>query len=202
MAQLPDNACVLKDARIAYPNLVEPAPDLNGIDKYSCVLLIPKDRDLDKIKAALKEAIETGKKKKWGGEEPADLKIAVQDGDSYAAAAPEKPRDHYKGHYYINAKQDPEWGKPTVVDIHGVKSESIGAILSGDYVDAVIEFYPWRTAAGDGVSATPKLVHKIRNGEPIGGGVSPSAAMEALGLDPDTVEQGSSVVNENLDDLF
>jgi len=183
---LPKNTAVLKDVRIAYPNLVKPAPDLNGVDKYSCVLLIDKKSpSLENIKAAIKAAIETGKQKKWNGIIPDGLHIPLQDGDHYAAQAPDKPREHYKGCYYINAKQDPEWGKPTVVDQYGLESTSPSTINSGDWVSVVVEFFPYKQPAGNGISATPKVVHKVSEGDPIGGGVSKHAALAALGLDPE-----------------
>lgn len=181
---LPANTCVVKGSRVAYPNLVKPAPDLNGIDKYSAVLLIPKTDNIDHIKSAIKAVIEHGKNKKWNGTVPPNLHIPLQDGDAYAAAAPDKPREHYKGCWYINAKQDPEWGKPTVVDQYGLESTSPSTVNSGDYADAVVEFFPYKAAAGNGISATPKVVKKTRDGEPIGGGVSKNAALAALGLDP------------------
>ena len=184
-SNLPKNTCVLKDVRAAYPNLVKPAPDLNGIDKFSVVLLIPKTHNIESIKAAIKAAIEHGKNKKWNGTVPENLHIPLQDGDAYAAAAPDKPRDHYKGMYYINAKQDPEWGKPAVVDQYGMESQSPSTVNSGDWVSAVVECFPYKQAAGNGISATPKVVHKVRDGEPIGGGVSKNAALAALGLDPE-----------------
>lgn len=194
---LPANTAVLKNVRVAYPNLVVPAPDLNGIDKYSCVLLIPKNHTcIDGIKLALKAAIETGKQKKWNGIVPNDLHVCLQDGDTYAAAAPEKPRDHYKGHYYINAKQDPEWGKPTVIDQYGIESQDTRTINSGDQVSAVVEFFPYKQAAGNGISATPKVVYKVSEGEPIGGGVSKNAALAALGIDPATLAQPAAKEEE------
>lgn len=184
---LPQHTAVIKDVRIAYPNLIQPAPDLNGVDKYSCVLLIPKDKPIDNVKKAIKAAIEHGKNKRWNGIIPENLHVCLQDGDAYAAAAPDKPRDHYKGHYYINAKQDPEYGKPTVVDQYGLESQDKSTVNSGDYVSAVVEFFPYNQPAGKGISATPKVVQKMRDGEPIGGGVSKSAALAALGLDPSAV---------------
>ena len=180
---IPANTCVLKGVRAAYPSLVTPSPDLNGNDKYSVVLLIPKDQPIEHIKAALRAAIEVGKQKKWNGTVPADLHIPLQDGDVYAAKAPEK-RSHYVGNYYINAKQDPEWGKPAVYDIYGIETASPQSIGSGDYVDSVVEFFPYKGQAGSGLSATPKVVKKVKQGEPIGGGISKEAALAALGIDP------------------
>lgn len=203
---LAKNGCVIKNARCAYPSLISPSPDLNGNDKYSCVLLIPKDYNVDNIKAALRAAIEIGKAKKWGGVVPGDLHIPLQDGDLYYAKQPEK-RQHYKGQYYINAKQDPEWGKPTVVDQYGLKSELPSTINSGDYVAAVIEFFPYKQAGGNGLSATPKVVQKLRDGEPIGGGISESAALAALGLDASVVSnkgngEASSQTTQTTDDAL
>ena len=209
---IPANTCVLKDVRCAYPSLVTPSPDLNGNDKYSCVLLIPKTQPIEQIKAALRAAIEVGKAKKWSGAVPVDLHVPLQDGDVYAAKSPDK-RSHYVGHYYINAKQDPEWGKPVVVDKYGLETESPQAIGSGDHVEAVVEFFPYKGQAGSGLSATPKVVKFLRAGEPIGGGISKSAALAALGIDaaslgkasPPATPAAAPVSNEPADpfgDLF
>lgn len=204
---IPANTCVLKDVRCAYPSLVTPSPDLNGNDKYSCVLLIPKDKPIEHIKAALRAAIEVGKQKKWNGTVPADLHVPLQDGDVYAAKAPEK-RGHYVGHYYINAKQDPEWGKPAVFDIYGIETEAPQAIGSGDFVDSVIEFFPYKGQAGSGLSATPKVVKKVRQGDPIGGGITKEAALAALGIDPnaaapaETAETPAAAAVDPLNDLL
>lgn len=204
---IPANTCVLKDIRAAYPSLVAPSPDLNGNDKYSVVLLIPKSNPIEHIKAALRAAIEIGKQKKWSGSVPSDLHIPLQDGDVYAAKAPDK-RQHYVGCYYVNAKQDPEWGKPVVIDQYGLETESAQAVGSGDYVDAVIEFFPYKGQAGSGISATPKVVKKARNGEPIGGGISKESALAALGIDAASLGQASSAATpakadaNPFDDLF
>ena len=196
---LHERATVLKNVRIAYPNLFTPAPDAGGRDKYSCLILIEKTVDIDHVKAAVKAAIDYGVKKKWGGSKPSNLLIPIKDGDKYADAEPEKPRDFYRGHYFINAKQDPDYGKPVVYDIHGLETEAQASINSGDFVHAVLEFFPYKGPSGSGISCSPKAIRKHSDGDVIGGGVSKTAAMAALGIDANEPKKSES---DSLDDLF
>lgn len=177
---LPENSCIIQECRLSHANLYEPALDLKNELKYSVVLLIPKTADLSAIEAAQLAAIQIGIEKKWNNIRPANIKMALSDGDIYAAAKPDK-RQPYVGNWYINCKQNPDFGKPILLNERRTRSVDKTEIQSGDYAIAVVEFIPYRSASGDGITTIPKSIRKLRTGERFTKGITESDALAALG---------------------
>jgi hypothetical protein len=177
---MPENSCIVQECRLSHANLYEPAPDLKNELKYSAVLLISKQANISAIQAATAAAINIGIEKKWNNIKPPNIKMALMDGDIYAAAKPEK-RQAYVGNWYINCKQNPDFGKPILLNERRTRSVDKSEIQSGDYAVAVIELIPYRSASGDGITAVPKSVRKLRTGERFTKGLTESDALAALG---------------------
>jgi len=178
--QLPEHVAVINDCRLAHAKIYEPGNDLSGRSRYSVTLLIPKTCDMTRIQAASRAAVVKGIKDKWNGMQPANLKLPIMDGDMYAAQKPEK-RAAYVGMWYINAKQNPEFGKPVILNERRVRSNDKNEVQSGDYATVVVEFVPYTNATGNGVTVIPKTIRKTRTGDHFGGGLSETDALAALG---------------------
>lgn len=156
--------------RFSYVHVFEPSAVGDSEDKkYSVSLIIPKsDKDtIKKIKNAIEAAKENGKASKFGGKIPANLKTPLRDGDE------ERPDDEaYANSYFINASANT---RPGVVD------RSLNPILdqeelySGCYGRASVNFYPFNVSGNKGIAAGLNNVQKLKEGEPLGGRVSPEA---------------------------
>jgi hypothetical protein len=181
MTALPAHCCTTPQARFSYFDCFEPRPNLNGVLQYSVTLLLPKTTtDLTTINAAVNAAAQIGMTKKWGGVQPQNLQLPVKDGDVYAAQKPDK-RAMYVGHWYIKCNQNPDFGKPIILDINRARTEDKNAVQSGDYGTAVVEFVAYSNKGNDGITAIPKVILKTSEGERFGGGVSSTDAISALG---------------------
>jgi hypothetical protein len=176
---LPPHAVVIYSCRLSYFNCYEPAPDLNNVMKYSVTLLISKSYNLSAIEAAVQVAVAKGIKDKWGGYRPPNLLMPVKDGDMYASMKPDK-RQPYVGNYYISCNQNPEFGKPIVLNEHRMISTDKLEVQSGDYADVVVEFTPYNNKSV-GISAIPKVIRKTMTGERFTQGVTEAEALAAVG---------------------
>lgn len=123
---------VIVVGRLSYPKLFKPESSFGKDPQYSCELVIPKDSDLSKLKAAMAAAVN----EKWPDpKKRPKLKNPLRDGDE------DKPNnEQYEGSYFIAARGK---NKPAVVigkDMIPCESES--------------EVYPGRKAAIS-VTASP-----------------------------------------------
>ncbi len=160
--------------RLSFVALLAPSSIDGGDEKFSAVLMIPKDdkNTLKMVKAAVDAAKENGKSKKWGGKIPPSLDLPLHDGDT------EKDLEKYPefaGHYYINAKSNT---KPEVVKPIGkgaddkMKFQEITdstEIYSGCYARVSLNFYPFDKKGNKGVAAGLNSVVKVQDGEFLGG---------------------------------
>ena len=180
--QMPANAVLIENCRLSHAELYSPGKDLNGKLKYQVRLLIPKTYNMDRVYASVNAAIQKGikDKKNWGGVCPTNLILPVRDGDQYYSQKPDK-RKSYVGQWFIQCKQDPEFGDPPVmINENRQISKDPREIQSGDYADVVVEFFPYDNRS-NGVSAIPIVVRKTATGERFGGGISIADAIAAVG---------------------
>ncbi len=147
---------------------------------WSTMLLIPKEDEV--TVNAIKAAISSAAKDKWGDKPPKGLKITFRDGDKDGRGGVpdnvEAGDEPYGGHYFLNVKAD---RRPRV---YNTKAECVshdnegnamgvdpGLIVSGDYVVAEINCYAWGPGKfGSGVSWGLKKIQQYKKGEPLGGG--------------------------------
>ena len=109
--------------RFSYVNIFKSRAFQSGQDaKYSVCLLIPKDdkATVNKIRAAIEEAIQEGIASKWGGKKPGNLKLPLRDGDDERAdEAPE-----YESMFFLNANSTQKRTKSTAAAGVGPRSTS------------------------------------------------------------------------------
>ena len=163
----PIGRILLKDVRLAFPNLFEPTT-VNGEGKprYSATLLAPIDHaQIEDIK----KKIEAVAKEKWKDKAAGILtslyktdKVALHDGDTKAQY------DGFSGNMFVAAAAQ-ENAAPTIVDqARNTLSARSGKPYAGCYVNAIIEFFGYDNS-GKGVSATLKGVQFVRDGDAFSG---------------------------------
>lgn len=183
------NKLTTNKVRFSFVRVFEPESFAGSKEKYSVRLLIPKsDKEfIKRYEAALTEAKELGKTKKWSGKIPTKLDTPLKDGDEQDL---EKYPEH-EGHWYINAKSTtrPDVLKPTGKDKDGrnvlVDITDTTEFYSGCYGKARLTLYPFDEAGNKGVSAILDGVVKTQAGESFGGGSDARSAFadEDLGID-------------------
>ena len=178
--------------RLSYAHLTEPVAIQEGQEKkYSASFIIPKTdkKTLEKIATAINLATQRGIETKWGGKEPAKLKLPLRDGDD------ERPEDEaYANSYFINANCKT---RPFAVDERKHDYASIEEIdeqvYSGCYVYANLSFYPYDAAGNRGVACGLNGVMKAADGEPLSSRVSAETAFADIEIEEDY---------DDLDDLL
>ncbi len=153
--------------RLSFVHLFEPyAADANQEPKYSTTVLIEKkDKELLKlVKRAIEEAKEQGKSK-WGGKIPANLSVALGDGDE-KLDDDGKPYDGFAGHYYLNARCK---NKPGVIDAFKQEINDSTKVYSGCYARVSVNFYGYNVSGNRGIACGLNNVQFVKDGEPLGG---------------------------------
>ena len=150
--------------RFSYVNIFKSRAFQSGQDaKYSVCLLIPKDdkATVNKIRAAIEEAIQEGIAFKWGGKKPGNLKLPLRDGDDERAdEAPE-----YEGMFFLNANSTQ---KPGIVDKDLNEILDPDEVYSGSWGRASINFYPFNTNGNKGVGVGLNNIQKLKDDERLG----------------------------------
>lgn len=176
-------------ARLSYMYAWEADDD----GKYSTQLLVDKkDKEtLDKIKAAIKAAIEMGKSKLANskGVVPKNLKTPLHDGDE------ERDTPEYEGMIYFNATSN---HKPVICDRRRQAITEESEVYSGCYANVAVNFYAFSKGGNTGISAGLMGIQKVRDSERLGGSSISANDFEDLGDDeiedflPADTEEGSS----------
>jgi hypothetical protein len=163
----------LKDVRIAFPNLFKAtAPAGGGEAAFSASFLFPPNHPQIK---AINEAITAVAKEKWGVKADAILK-ALKAADKTCLHNGDAKSDYegFEGNLYISARAKV---RPTAFDGQRNEiSESDGLLLSGNYVNASLEFWAQDNAYGKRINAQLRGVQHLRKGEVFSGGGSPADA--------------------------
>jgi Protein of unknown function (DUF2815). len=162
--------------RASYAHVFVPTSfEEGGKKKYSVSLIIPKSDTalVEKIKAAISNALAIGKQSLWGGTIPRGLRDPLQDGDKM------RPDDEaYADSYFVSAKSDHKVGVNKVKGrkmVEGKQKLILEEITdeeefySGCYVYASVNFYPYKTG-GKGIAASLDNILKVEDGEPLSGG--------------------------------
>lgn len=138
-AAKPIGRILLKNVRLAFPNLFESKADDNGVLKYSAAFILPVDHpQIAEIQAAM-DAVGAAK---WGDKWAVTKKgldkqdrLALHDGDIKAKY------DGYAGNFFINANAQ-ENAAPTVIDRDRAPlSARSGRPYAGCFVNASLEFW-------------------------------------------------------------
>lgn len=190
MAKRIGTQVITNKVRFSYAHVFVPSAVEEGQKKkYGVSLLISKDdtETLKLIDEAIKEALEKGKAKHFGGQIPTKFKEPLRDGDE------EREDDEvYENCFFVNANSD---NKPTVIDI-GKKEimldedyadrikrktdveiqdieekRSEEEFYSGCYGRASINFYAFGSnVPKKGIACGLNNLQKIEDGEDLGGG--------------------------------
>jgi hypothetical protein len=154
-------------ARISYAKIFKPEKnDLSGNDEYSCMVLIPKSDT--KTVNALKQAIKTAVKGKFGNKTPTGLRIPLRDGDKNGdggvPSGAEAGQAPYGDHYFFNCKNTRQ---PALVDQKRKDVIDPNQIVSGDYVRVSVNAFAYDNKS-KGISFGLNAVQLVRKGEPLG----------------------------------
>lgn len=170
----PIGRVMLKDARLAFPNLFEPTTVAGeGKPRYSGTMLIPADHPQA---AAMRKIIDAVAKDKWREKAPSILaglyktgKVALHDGDEKAQY------DGFSGNLFVAAAAQ-ESAPPTVVDAdRSPLNERSGKPYAGCYVNASLEFWAQDNQWGKRVNCTLRGVQFLRDGDSFSAGRPASA---------------------------
>lgn len=163
---------VTGQVRLSFVALTMPKTDLNGNQKYSVTVLLPKSDIQTKaaIDRAIQEAVEEGRVGKWNGLVPPNIKTPIHDGDGVRAdgsAFGEECRGHWVFTATTNA--DPVRPKPEVVDVNLQPILDASQIYSGMYGRVSVVFAPYFNQGSKGIGCYLNHVQKLADGEPLAG---------------------------------
>lgn len=167
----PATRVLLKNARLAFPQLFEPRTDPDsGRASYGAAFIIPPDHPQI---AEIQAAMDAAGRAKWGDKWPAQKKalekqdrLALHDGDIKSKYA------GYEGNLYINANCSVD-APPTVVDrARNPIGRASGVIYPGCYVNASLDFWAQKDhpKGGSRVNAQLRGVQFYKDGEPFSAG--------------------------------
>lgn len=167
--------------RFSYANVHTPTSVDNEEPAYSVCLLIPKiDKKMkESVDKVVKLALEEGKKSKWAGKIPPNLKLPLHDGDA------EKPDDpNYAGHWFINARNKRKPGILVRNPTTKTNEELINKedFYSGCYGYATVVFFAFNKKS-NGIGASLQNLLKTADGERLAGGATAEEDFESFGSD-------------------
>lgn len=165
----PAGRIMLKNVRLAFPNLFEPSTVAGeGEPRYSAAFILPADHpQLKEINAKIK-AVAT---EKWKDKAEAQLKglektgkLALHDGD-------EKPQyDGFPGNMFISASAKVS-ARPTVINTDKTPlTERDGKPYAGCYVNVSLDFWAQDNGYGKRVNAQLRGVQFLRDGDAFSAG--------------------------------
>lgn len=163
------------EVRLSFVNLFTPRANQPGQEpKYSTTILIPKSdtATMERIRVAIVAAIEKGKQNVWNGAAPAQPRTPIHDGDGVRPNG-EAFGEECKGHWVLTASSKQQ---QSVVDVNLNPIIDQTEVYSGMYARVNINFFPYSNSGNKGIGAGLGPVQKLKDGEPLGGRVSPEQA--------------------------
>ena len=165
----PAGRILLKNVRIAFPNLFEPSTVAGeGEPRYSAAFILPPDHPQIKELNACIKAVAT---EKWKDKAEAVLKglektdkVALHDGDTKPAY------DGFGGNLFVSAAAKPS-ARPTVINKDKTPLTDLdGVVYAGCYVNASIDFWSQDNAYGKRINAQLRGVQFNRDGDAFSAG--------------------------------
>ena len=158
------------EVRLSYAHLYDPYSNNGGDPKYSVTVLMPKT-DVQ-AKARLDAAFEAAKQKgiaeKWNGVLPPVVASAIHDGDGVRPNG-EPFGAECKGHWVFTASSK---NPVSLVDASMNPIVQKGELYSGCYARVCVSLFPYNSNGKRGIGIGLEAVQKLRDGDPLGGGVS------------------------------
>ena len=165
----PTGRVMLKNVRLAFPNLFEPTTvGGEGEPRYNAMLILPPDHpQLPEIKSKMLAVA----KDKWKDKAPAIYtslektdKLALHDGDTKAQY------DGCAGNFFISAAAQ-QSARPTVINTDRTPlTERDGKVYAGCYVNVSLDFWPQDNKYGKRVNAQLRGVQFARDGDSFAAG--------------------------------
>lgn len=163
-----DTKVITNKVRLSFVHLLEPHAFEGQKEKYSAMLLIPKEdtETLALFEKAIKNAYDAAKSDKLKGIKYENIKTTLRDGD---AEMDTEERPEFKGMMFINASSVT---KPGIIDRFKNEITSADDVYSGVYARVSLNFYAYNTAGNKGISAGLNNVQVIEKGDYLGGRAS------------------------------
>lgn len=179
---------MIRNARIAFPNLFQ-AKGFNGSEpKFGCTLLIDKN---DPQIAKIKEAMVTVAKDKWAAKGEAQLKNLVAGQKVFLNDGDLKEVNGFAGNWALNTSNK---NRPTVINKDKSQLDaSDGLPYAGSYVDAQIDIWAMDNQYGKRICATVLAVQFKRDGEAFGGGAP--ADLDEFEAEAPSLGEGGDLFN-------
>lgn len=165
----PTGRMMLKNVRLAFPNLFEPTTvGGEGQPRYSAMLILSPDHpQIAEVKAKMKAVA----KEKWAAKAEATYtalektdKLALHDGDTKAQY------DGVAGNFFISAAAQ-ESARPTVIDTNKAPlTQRDGKPYAGCYVNVSIDLWAQDNKYGKRVNAQLRGVQFVRDGDAFAAG--------------------------------
>ena len=176
----------LNDVRFSYCNLFQakpPANNPNGEAKYSTTVLVPKTNAAAKaaIDAAIREAIQAGVSKSWGGVQPPTPALPIHDGDGPRPSDGMPYGEECRGCWVFTASSKQP---PFVVDANVQNIMDPRAVYSGMWGNISVNFFAYNQAGKKGIGCGLNGVQKTRDGEPLSGGITAEEAFKPAAATP------------------
>lgn len=181
------NTVTIGEVRFSYCNLFQPyAANANEEPLYSVTALIPKPNAaaLNDCYAAIEAAKAAGISTKWNGAMPPVIDITLRDGDGPRPSDGSPYGEECKGHMVLKCKSKQ---RPFVVDANVQDIIDPSKVYSGCYGRVNVTFIAYNNNGKKGITCLLNGVQFIRDGEPLGGGVT---AAEAFGAPSAAVPTG------------
>ena len=158
------------EVRLSYAHLYDPYSNNGGEPKYSVTVLMPKT-DVQ-AKARLDAAFEAAKQKgiaeKWNGVLPPVVAAAIHDGDGVRPNG-EPFGAECRGCWVFTASSK---NPVPLVDASMNPIVQKGELYSGCYARVCVSLFPYNSNGKRGIGIGLEAVQKLRDGDPLGGGVS------------------------------
>lgn len=164
---------VIKNVRIAFPNIWEPK-SYNGQGKPRCNALFIIEKDNAEALKAVKEAILAVAKEEWKEKAETMLSTLKAKGDLCLHDGAEKADyDGFEGNMFVSASNA---SRPIVVDRdRSPLTEADGKPYAGCYVNVSIDVWAQDNQYGKRVNAKLLAIQFARDGDAFGGGSKGSA---------------------------
>jgi len=174
-------AVVLKEVRVSYVHVIEPAENLSGDLAYSCQVLINKDDkvNVEKMKREIEKLTKIGMEKKWGGKKKKFRYQPLRDGDKELADGDQTDKI-YAGKYFFSATRPESFGKPGVVDENLQPVMDKDKIYSGCYCNIQIKGYPYLYSGNAGIGWGLENIMFAHDGDRLDGHEAPEEAFASL----------------------